>query len=53
MTGLVSKLSKGIDCTSVGHSARGGLWAALERFSRYIVEVQRLAGSFSDFSRYY
>lgn len=47
MTGVLSKLSKGIDSTSVGHSTRGGLWAVLEKFSTNVVDVQRLASSFA------
>ncbi len=47
MTGVISKLSKGIDCASMGHSSRGGLWASLEKFSTNVVEVQRLVESFA------
>lgn len=47
MESIISKLSKGIDSTCVGHSSRGGLWGAVEQFSSNVVEVQRLAGLFS------
>lgn len=47
MIGVLSKLSRGINFTTVGHCSSGGLWAALERFSSNVVEVQMLAGSLS------
>lgn len=47
ITGVISKLSKGIDCASMDHSSRGGSWASLEKFSTNVVEVQRLANSFA------
>ncbi|OAR01964.1 hypothetical protein LLEC1_00101 [Akanthomyces lecanii] len=47
MKGIISKLSKGINCASMGHSSRGGLWASLEKFSTNVVEVKRLAESFA------